>query len=112
MDDTAKTIRMSVYASHPSVIVLTSHILLQHVLLLHVYVADKEVGDWMKNLEKVEKGEAKIMRNVEIRSILKTKVESYVKPFEQLQLDYGGKNTKHFTEAEDRYLVCMMQQLG
>ena len=83
-----------------------------NVVLIIFRFTDKEVVEWKKNLEKVEKGEAKILRNIEIRGILKAKVESYKKPFEQLQLDYGGKNSKNFTVAEDRYLVCMMQQLG
>lgn len=36
----------------------------------------------------------------------------YLVPFHQLRLNYGTNKGKNYTEEEDRYLVCMLHQLG
>lgn len=36
----------------------------------------------------------------------------YLVPFHQLRLNYGTNKGKNYTEEEDRFLVCMLHQLG
>ena len=36
----------------------------------------------------------------------------YRAPFHQLRLQYGTNKGKNYTEEEDRFLVCMLHQLG
>lgn len=74
----------------------------------------KELGDWQKIIERIEKGEQKIQRRVAIERALALKVARHKNPYQTLTIPYGpstGK-AKAFTEEEDRFLVCMMAQVG
>lgn len=73
-------------------------------------------SDEISNIEQIvsniEKGEQKLQRRVEIQQALDLKVSRFRQPFQQLQIQYGQNKGKNFTEEEDRYLVCMLQQVG
>jgi len=43
---------------------------------------------------------------------LKSKVTSTDNPWQTLQIKYGNNRGKLFTEDEDRFLVCMTNELG
>ena len=72
----------------------------------------KELSDWKKVIDKIEKGEQKIQRKKDIQSALDNKVRDFKNPWMTLHIDYGPNKGKAFTEGEDRFLICMLQQLG
>eukprot|EP00126_Sphaerothecum_destruens_P003753 Sdes_comp17535_c0_seq1m6779 len=72
----------------------------------------KEVNDWERMLSNIEKGEAKLMRRIEIEDTLDQKVNRYRAPFQQLQIVYSNNRGKGFTEEEDRFLICTLHQVG
>jgi len=74
----------------------------------------REVSDWQKLVERVERGEQKIQRRIQIEKALAAKVARHKNPFQTLSIIYNtstGK-TKSYTEEEDRFLICMMAKLG
>ncbi|XP_037034435.1 chromatin-remodeling complex ATPase chain Iswi-like [Bradysia coprophila] len=72
----------------------------------------KEIQDIDRFMSKIERGEAKIQMKVLLRRALDTKMASYRAPFHQLQISYGNSKGKHFTEDDDRFLLCMLHLLG
>lgn len=73
----------------------------------------KQLNDWEKVIDKIEKGEQKIARVIAIKEGLRKKVENFDgNPWLQLQLNYGSNKGKTFTEAEDRFIICMTNKLG
>ena len=72
----------------------------------------KELGDADRVLRQVERGEAKIHRQVEIMNSLATKMNRYRNPWRELKPVYGTHKGKAFTEDEDRYILCMAHKLG
>jgi len=72
----------------------------------------KEIADYDKLIKKIEAGEDKINRRLEIEKILKVKVAQVKDPFNQLRINYGQNKGKAFNEEEDRYMICMTQKLG
>jgi len=78
---------------------------------------DKQLAEWQKVKDKIEKGEKKIARHSEIRAALDKKVKSYDRAFQQITINYalgggGGAKGKVWTEDEDGFLVVMMQRHG
>lgn len=39
-------------------------------------------------------------------------IASYRAPYHELRLTYGSNKGKHYTEDEDRFLLCTLHQLG
>jgi SWI/SNF-related matrix-associated actin-dependent regulator of chromatin subfamily A member 5 len=72
----------------------------------------KEIADYDRIIKKIEAGEDKIHRRLEIERILKSKVAQSKDPFNQLKLNYGQNKGKAFNEEEDRYMICMTEKLG
>eukprot|EP00127_Corallochytrium_limacisporum_P006544 Clim_evm16s230 gene=Clim_evmTU16s230 len=72
----------------------------------------QELNDCERIIGNIEKGESKIQRTKEIQSILNRKVNQYKLPFQQLRINYANNRGKNYTEDEDRFLICMLQQLG
>lgn len=66
----------------------------------------------LQYISQIEKGEEKIQRKKVIQDALTTKTSKYRQPFQQLRINYGNNRGKNFTEEEDRFLVCMLQQIG
>ncbi|KAL6073870.1 ISWI chromatin-remodeling complex ATPase CHR11 [Balamuthia mandrillaris] len=67
--------------------------------------------DWERVKTNIEKGEAKIHRREEMVQALRSKVSRYKNPWTQLKIAYTNK-TKAYTPEEDRFLICMTDQLG
>lgn len=96
----------------------------------------KRIGDWQKVLERVEKGEKKILRLRQIRDAIQEKMERHLdetyghlyetdsedKPTPDQLLDHAwqtvklkyiaGSKNRTYTEEEDAFLLCMMQRHG
>ena len=72
-----------------------------------------ELADHDKILDRIAKGEAKLERIEAISRTLRDKVNRHSPhPWQTLVVGYGSNKGKAFTEEEDRFLVCMMDQLG
>eukprot|EP00042_Codosiga_hollandica_P043781 m.421015 g.421015 ORF g.421015 m.421015 type:complete len:1024 (+) comp56643_c0_seq2:174-3245(+) len=71
-----------------------------------------EISNHEALVAQIEKGEQKIKRRVEIQAALDLKVGRYQNPLLQLRLQYGANKGKNFTEEEDRFLVCMLRDIG
>jgi len=72
----------------------------------------KELGDWKKIIDKIERGERKIQRRHEIEEAIKSKVSRHKDPYNTLSIEYGSNKGKAFTEEEDRFLLCKMSEIG
>ena len=72
----------------------------------------KEVADWERLVDKVEKGEKRLQRSQEIKDALATKVARHPKPWECLPINYGASRGKVWTEEEDAFLINMMHTYG
>jgi SWI/SNF-related matrix-associated actin-dependent regulator of chromatin subfamily A member 5 len=70
------------------------------------------IPDFEKILKRVEEGERKITEKAKMAEALKTKVNSTENPWQSLAIKYGNNRGKLFTEDEDRFLVCMTNELG
>lgn len=71
-----------------------------------------ELQDCDKIIAQIEKGEQRIQRKQDIKRALDAKISPYRAPFHQLRIQYGTNKGKNYTEEEDRFLVCMLHQLG
>ena len=63
----------------------------------------KELADWERVIDKIEKGEKRLQRSKEIREALAEKIARSPKPHECLPLNYGASRGKVWTEEEDAY---------
>jgi len=72
----------------------------------------REIADWERLVDKVEKGEKRLLRSREIRDALAAKVARHPKPYECLPLNYGASRGKVWTEEEDAFLINMMHAYG
>ena len=96
----------------------------------------KRINDWEKVLEKIEKGERKILRHRQIRDIIQEKIERHFDetyghlfveekdglPTHDQLLDHAwqtinlkyvaGSKSRAYTEEEDAFLLCMMHRHG
>ena len=70
------------------------------------------IADFDKQEKKIEEGERKILEKERMATALKAKVQSTDNPWNTLTLKYGNNRGKLFTEEEDRFLVCMTNELG
>ncbi|KAL5459816.1 hypothetical protein EMCRGX_G033193 [Ephydatia muelleri] len=71
-----------------------------------------ELTDIDRIMSVIDKGEQKIQRKKDIRNALEAKMSRYKSPFHQLHIVYGTNKGKNYTEEEDRFLICMLHQLG
>lgn len=72
----------------------------------------KKVNGWERLIDRIERGEDKILRVVEMQNALAEKVARYKDPFKQLKISYGNTKGKAYTAEEDAFLLCMTHQLG
>ena len=74
----------------------------------------RELKDWEKVMRRIENGEAKIHRRGQMMNAFGKKVSTTKNPWLTLKLNYGssGVQGKRYTEENDRFLVCMTNQLG
>lgn len=71
-----------------------------------------ELADSEKIIAQIEKGEQRIKRRQDIKQAIEIKMARYTQPFHQLRINYGANKGKNYIEEEDRYLICMLHQLG
>ena len=73
-----------------------------------------EIKEWEKLMKRIEHGESKLQKRLDLGSALAKKVARSKSPFVTMRIDYGsgGVRGKQYTEEEDRFLVCMTNQLG
>eukprot|EP00940_MAST-03C_sp_MAST-3C-sp2_P002813 g2813.t1 len=72
----------------------------------------RELSDWPSVEKKILKGEEKIARVAEVETLIRCKVESYKDPWLSLKFDYGPNKGKPYTEEEDRWLLCTVNEIG
>lgn len=96
----------------------------------------KRINDWQKVIERIEKGEKKILRYRQIRDVIQEKIERHFDEayghlfvekkeglptydqlldhaWQTLKLKYvAGNKNRCFTEEEDAFLLCMMHRHG
>jgi SWI/SNF-related matrix-associated actin-dependent regulator of chromatin subfamily A member 5 len=74
----------------------------------------RELRDCDKVMRRIEQGETRIQRRIEIANALAKKVAGTKNPWVTLSIDYGaaGGRGKQFSEENDRFLVCMTNQIG
>jgi SWI/SNF-related matrix-associated actin-dependent regulator of chromatin subfamily A member 5 len=72
----------------------------------------KELKDAERVKNQVEKGEARLQRATEMRDALRRKCASVDNPWRELSVSYGHNKGKQFIEDEDRFLLCMANEVG
>jgi len=72
----------------------------------------KEVAEYEKLINRIEKGEERILKYKETQDSLNHKISMYKNPWQQLKIQYGIKKNKTYNDEEDVFLVCMMHKLG
>jgi SWI/SNF-related matrix-associated actin-dependent regulator of chromatin subfamily A member 5 len=73
------------------------------------------LSDGKRLLERVERGEQRLERHGRIEEEIAAKLSRHRHPWRTLTLSYeaGGRtNARGFNEEEDRFLVCMMGEVG
>uniref|UniRef100_A0A7S0IUA5 Uncharacterized protein n=1 Tax=Calcidiscus leptoporus TaxID=127549 RepID=A0A7S0IUA5_9EUKA len=70
------------------------------------------ITDFDKCAKKIEEGERKIAEKAKNADALRQKVTSCDAPWQTLTIKYGNNRGKLFTEEEDRFLMCMTNELG
>ncbi|KDO23329.1 hypothetical protein SPRG_11643 [Saprolegnia parasitica CBS 223.65] len=72
-----------------------------------------ELEEYQKYMDRIERGEKRIQRNLAIKEALASKVARYKNPWRDMKLTYpGGYKSKGFTMDEDVFLICMMHKHG
>lgn len=74
----------------------------------------KRITGWEKLLNRIRKGEEKIERQQRVEEELAEKIARHPDPYNTLTLPSSGKGVskKGFTEEHDRFLLCMVNELG
>jgi len=70
------------------------------------------IGDFDRCSKRIEEGERKIQERNKMAESLRTKVSSCEDAWRTLSVKYGNNRGKLFTEEEDRFLLCMANELG
>ncbi len=70
------------------------------------------LAEWERISKNIEKGESKLAWQSNIMQAISKKLASCKNPWQDLKLQYGNSKGKAYNEEEDRFLVCMMHQLG
>lgn len=71
-----------------------------------------EVADFERHVKNIERGELRIQRQADIMTAIAAKMDRYNNPWQELRLAYGANKGKAYTEEEDRFVLCMVHQLG
>ena len=88
------------------------HVLFCVSLLPAMRAPSPAAQDFEKLVKRIEDGEGRIQRRVEMSVALDEKVARYKNPWESLKVNYGLKRGKQYIDEEDVFLVCMTQKLG
>lgn len=77
-----------------------------------------EIQDHERVIGMIKKGEERIEKRIRMKQALTTKVSQYKNPDIQLRVPYSNETKnkqagrKHYTEEEDRFLICKLNALG
>ena len=76
-----------------------------------------EIKDWEKLMRRIEAGEARLARRLELDACLARKVQSTSEPWNRLTIDYTilgapSRPSSAFTIENDRHLICTALQVG
>lgn len=73
-----------------------------------------EIDGYDRYIAQIETGEEKSRKIRKQKDLLRRKVESYVAPMQQIQLQIppGGHGRRIYSEEEDRYLLVQMNRFG
>ncbi|KAH7654970.1 Calcium/calmodulin-dependent protein kinase protein [Dioscorea alata] len=72
----------------------------------------KELNDYDRIIKTIEKGEARIARRDEIMQAIGRKMARYQDPWSELKIQYGQNKGKLYSEECDRFMLCMISELG
>jgi SWI/SNF-related matrix-associated actin-dependent regulator of chromatin subfamily A member 5 len=72
----------------------------------------KELSDWDKVVGTIERGEQRLKRRDEVIELLHKKVSSTKDPWKSLKIPYAGATKSRYTEEEDIFLLCALDQVG
>ncbi|XP_039114960.1 probable chromatin-remodeling complex ATPase chain [Dioscorea cayenensis subsp. rotundata] len=72
----------------------------------------KELNDYDRIIKTIEKGEARIARRDEIMQAIGQKMARYQDPWSELKIQYGQNKGKLYSEECDRFMLCMISELG
>ena len=74
----------------------------------------KELDDYQKYLDRVEKGEKRLERHRAVTEALASKCSRYANPWRDMELTYPPHTSRGrgFTTEEDVFLVCLMNKKG
>ncbi|KAI9328766.1 SNF2 family N-terminal domain-containing protein [Zopfochytrium polystomum] len=72
----------------------------------------KELTDWEKHINIIEKGELRLQNQTKIQECLRERIASHRLPLQQLKFNYGASKGKNFTEEEDRFLLVALERHG
>lgn len=76
------------------------------------WARNQELDDADKVIKGIERGEQKIQRMTDVMDMIRRKVLRYRDPYNELRLQYGPSKGKAYSEEEDRFLVCKVNDLG
>jgi len=72
----------------------------------------KQLANHENIISQIQKGESKIQKRKECMDAVARKIAKHPNPWQTLRIQYGASKGKAFTEEEDRFIVCMTNQLG
>lgn len=73
----------------------------------------KELKDFDKHIEKIERGEKKLEKNESIRKALEAKCSRYSDPWRNMIIPYPPQSrSRGYTMDEDVFLVCLLNKYG
>ncbi|KAJ1699435.1 hypothetical protein LUZ63_007947 [Rhynchospora breviuscula] len=72
----------------------------------------KELNDYDRIIKNIEKGEARISRKEEIMQAIAKKMSRYQNPWHELKIQYGQNKGKLYNEECDRFMLCMVHEIG
>jgi len=72
----------------------------------------KTLGDHARIATRIQEGEAKRNKRSNLEALLAEKINSVVYPMQELELNYPSTKGKVYSEEEDRYLLCRLNNYG
>ncbi|KAI9142019.1 SNF2 family N-terminal domain-containing protein [Paraphysoderma sedebokerense] len=73
----------------------------------------KEIDDWKKIIDTIEKGEKRLSRVQEVQETLTARISELRSPLSGLKIPYNtSAKGKNYTEEEDRFLLVTLEKYG
>ena len=71
-----------------------------------------QLDDGERAVRAIVRGEQRLKRSLDVMRAVARKVERYARPLDELHISYGPQRGRHYTEDEDRFLLCAVHELG